>query len=225
MNNGATHVVLRLLRVSYRCCMPPEPRQDGPSDTNKLEYTTRLEELSCARWKKLIGAQAPYRWHIRRVVEGLVLDVGCGIGRNLAHLDGKGVGVDPNRHSVKLARERGLTVYTVEDFRSSQDALPGRYGTILLAHVLEHMELDEAADLVASYLPFLNSRGRIVVIVPQEAGFRSDRTHIAFVGVDEIARIANSNGLVVEDDYSFPFPRFTGRFFRHNETVGILRKS
>ena len=205
--------------------MPPESRQDGPSDTNELEYTTRLEELSGVRWKKLIGAQAPYRWHIRRVVQGLVLDVGCGIGRNLAHLDGKGVGVEPNSHSVEVARERGLTVYTVEDFRSSQDALPGRYGTILFAHVLEHMEFDEAADLVASYLPYLIPRGRVVVIVPQEAGFHSDRTHVAFVGVDEVARIASSNGLVVENYYSFPFPRFTGRFFRHNETVGILRKS
>lgn len=188
------------------------------------DYTKRLERSDAARWKKLLDVQAPYRRHIRRVVEPPVLDVGCGIGRNLLHLDGRGVGVDMNEHSVQVARQRGLTAHTAEDFPSSDDARPGFYGTLLFAHVLEHMDLDSASRLVNEYLPYLAPQGLVVVIVPQGVGFESDPTHVSFVGQDEIEAITRENGLMQEDLYSFPFPRWVGRFFRHNETVALLRR-
>lgn len=186
------------------------------------EYTRRL--LDRPVWKRLFNVQAPYRRHIRRIVEPPVLDVGCGIGRNLDHLDGKGVGVDTNEHSVSVARERGFVAHTADDFASSEDARRDRYGTLLFAHVLEHMDLDDARALVGEYLPYLKPGGLVVAIVPQEAGFASDPTHVSHVGPDEIDTIARFNGLDVCSVYSFPFPKWAGRAFRHNETVGLLRK-
>lgn len=153
-----------------------------------------------------------------------MLDVGCGIGRNLQHLDGWGVGIDMNPHSVELARQNGLTAYTADEFVTSADAIPANYDSLLLAHVLEHMSLEEASELVGAYLPFIRPGGRVVVIVPQEAGFNSDSTHVNLVGPDEIAGIEKRHGLVRERHYSFPFPRFVGRFFIHNETVALARK-
>ena len=188
------------------------------------DYTKRLERSDTTWWKRLLDVQAPYRRHIRRVVEPPVLDVGCGIGRNLLHLDGRGVGVDTNEHSVEVARQRGLRAHTAEEFPSSDDAEVGKYGTLLLAHVLEHMDLDSASKLVGEYLPYLAQDGQVVVIVPQEVGFASDPTHVAFVGPDEIHTITRENGLRQEQLYSFPFPRWVGRVFRHNETVAILRR-
>ncbi|MFQ5523984.1 MAG: class I SAM-dependent methyltransferase [Acidimicrobiia bacterium] len=196
--------------------MPPEAASDDSS------YTARLEALTGARWKRLIGAQIPYRLHIRRLVEGEVLDVGCGIGRNLEHLGGRGVGVDINPHSVEAARRRGLEAYTSADFPDSP-AARRRYDTLLFAHVLEHMNLEEATELVTFYLGYLKTEGRVVVIVPQAAGFRSDPTHIAPVGAEEIAHLARVTGLTVERIYSFPAPAWVGRFFVHNETVALLR--
>ena len=58
----------------------------------------------------------PYRWNLRRLRLGRVLDVGCGIGRNLQHLDADAVGVDHNQDSVTIARQRGLTAYVPEAF-------------------------------------------------------------------------------------------------------------
>lgn len=188
------------------------------------EYTRRLERSGDTWWKRLLDVQAPYRRHIRRVVETPVLDVGCGIGRNLIHLGGQGVGVDTNEHSIEVARGRGLAAHTAAEFPSSEDAQVGRYATLLFAHVLEHMELASAEALVGDYLTYLRPHGVVVVIVPQEAGFASDPTHVAFVGPDELAGVAGANGLVAESVYSFPFPRWAGRLFRHNETVALMRR-
>jgi SAM-dependent methyltransferase len=185
------------------------------------DYTRRLADRSW--WKRLLDVQAPYRRHIRRIVETPVLEIGCGIGRNLDHLNGRGVGVDTNEHSVEVARSRGLVAYTAHEFPST-DAADRKYETLLFAHVLEHMGPEEATDLVRTYLPFLAQNGLVVAIVPQEAGFESDPTHVSFVEISEIAQIARSVGLALDDSYSFPFPRWAGRVFRHNETVALLRR-
>jgi len=167
--------------------------------TADREYTDRLEQETGKRWKRLLGVQAPYRRHIRSVVEGRVLDIGCGIGRNLQHLDGHGVGVDINPHSIEVARQAGLTAHTSQEFATSRDAVPGAYDSLLLAHILEHM-------------------------TPGEAGFRSDSTHVTFLGLEEIASIEAAHRLSSERGYSFPLPRFAGRVFTHNETVALSRK-
>jgi 2-polyprenyl-3-methyl-5-hydroxy-6-metoxy-1,4-benzoquinol methylase len=192
--------------------------------TADRDYTARLQEQSAKGWKRVIGAQAPYRHHIRRVAEGRVLDVGCGIGRNLHHLDGSGVGVDTNPHSIDSARASGLIAYTADDFPDSADAKPESYDTLLFAHVLEHMPHEEASNLVGQYLRYLRPGGRVVIIVPQEAGFRSDATHVKFLDLDELGAVEAANGLIRERAYSFPFPRWVGRMFTYNETVVLSRK-
>jgi SAM-dependent methyltransferase len=187
------------------------------------DYTARLQAHTGKGWKRLLGAQVPYRRHIRRVVDGRVLDVGCGIGRNLQHLDGNGVGVDLNPFSIEVARSNGLTAYTSDEFAAGPDAALEGYDSLLLAHVLEHMTRDEASTLLGAYLPYLRDGGRVVVIVPQEAGFRSDPTHVTFLDLDDLALIEAGWGLVREAGYSFPLPRPAGRWFTHNETVSLSR--
>ena len=81
----------------------------------------------------------------------------------------------------------------------------------------------EAKDLVASYLAYVRPGGRAVFITPQEAGYRSDETHVEFTDLDALADIARASGLDVERRYSFPLPRPFGRVFRHNEFVLVGR--
>lgn len=188
------------------------------------EYTRRLERTQ-SRWKRRLGAQVPYRANIRRIVEGSVLDIGCGIGRNLLHLNGRGVGVDTNPDSVGVALSQGLTAYTIADFAGSPDDVENSYGTLLFAHVLEHMTNLDASALVGEYLRYLRPGGRVVFIVPQELGFRSDPTHVEPVDQPTIETIARNHGLAIEQVYSFPLPRIFGRVFKHNETVALLRSS
>jgi SAM-dependent methyltransferase len=196
----------------------------GPT-TEGADYTRRLQRKTGAGWKRLLGVQAPYRWNVRRLGLGFTLDVGCGLGRNLGHLDGNGVGVDHNAASVAAAREAGLTAYTVEEFMASRYAVPDRFDSMLAAHVVEHVEEAQALEIIGSYLPFVKPGGKVVFITPQERGYASDATHVRFSGFPEVAAVCAGLGVAVERQYSFPFPRFAGRIFTYNEFVTVGRKA
>jgi SAM-dependent methyltransferase len=174
-------------------------------------------------WKRWLDVQAPYRWNLRRLGLGFTLDLGCGTGRNLAHLGGHGVGVDPNAHAVAVARARGLPALTPAEFAASEHARPGRFDALLVAHVLEHLAPRAAHELVAGHLACVRPGGRVVLITPQERGFASDATHVAFVGFEELEALCAGLELDVERRYSFPFPRWAGRLFTHNEFVLVAR--
>lgn len=185
------------------------------------EYTDRLVTLEKAGLKRLLPTQAPYRWNLHRLKLGRVLDVGCGIGRNLSACDPGSVGVDHSASSVAAAKSRGLIAYTPDEFSATPDSEPGSFDTMLCAHVLEHLSVEEADDLLATYLPSVRSGGQLVLITPQEAGFRTDSTHVRFVDLDALNECAVSRGLTVQRSYSFPFPRAVGKTFPYNEFVMV----
>ena len=178
-----------------------------------------------ARWKRLLNAQAPYRWNLRRLNLGFTLDVGCGLGRNLVNLGGNGVGVDHNAESVSVARARGLVAFTPEEFRASDYARTGRFDSLLLAHVAEHLPEEEGLGLLREYLDFLTPSGRVVVICPQEKGYTTDSTHVRFLDFTDIRRMCEAVAYRVDREYSFPFPRVFGRVFPYNEFVVVARRA
>lgn len=201
-----------------------KPPQTAP-DTAGTSYAERLTRLSGQGWKRRLDVQAPYRANIQRLTLGRTLDVGCGIGRNLAYLDRDSVGVDHNPHSIQIAVGRGLTAYTTEEFfaEPAPEAV-GTFDAILAAHLVEHVQPDEAEAILRSYLPYLRDGGRCVLICPQESGYRSDETHVSFSDFEALRTLAARLGLELVHEYSFPFPRAVGRFFRYNEFVHVSRK-
>lgn len=193
--------------------------------THDAAYAERLRRLQTARWKVWLGVQRPFGWNLRRLVRGATLDVGCGIGRSLVQLRGSHVGVDANPFCVAIARERGLEAYTPDEFfASAERARPGQFDTLLCSHVVEHMTEDEAASVLGQYVPSLRPGGRLVLICPQEAGFRSDATHITFMDADRLAGLATRLGCRPVSTQSFPFPRWVGAWFTYNETIVIADK-
>jgi len=178
-------------------------------------YAARLAALERQWWKRLLPN--PYRWHIRRVCQGRVLDVGCGIGRCLAFLGGRGVGVDPNPAAVEIARARGVEAYTPDELAGMDDA--AEFDTLLCSHVLEHLSRDDGVELLRTWLPRLRRNGRVVLICPQERGQRSDPTHVRFVGEAQMRELAAAIGVIDVTVRSFPLMRWFGRWWVHNETV------
>jgi SAM-dependent methyltransferase len=199
------------------------PEGRSPS-TAGHEYAERLRRLETAGWKQALDVQRPYRWNLRRLVRGRVLDVGCGIGRNLLALE-DAVGVDHNSESVATARSRGLTAWDTDEWPTSPDAVPASFDTMLLAHVLEHMDADDADAVLRSYLPFLRPVARLVLICPQEKGYTTDDTHVRFVDRAELERTALSIGFVPTRFVSFPFPHVAGKVFPYNEFVLVADRA
>lgn len=165
--------------------------------------------------------QRPYRWNLRRLELGRTLDVGCGLGRNLRALDAGSVGVDHNEECVATARHRGLTAYLPAEFVLAGDR---DFDSMLVAHVLEHLERNAATELVLTYIPYVKPGGKVIFITPQEAGFASDPTHVRFVDFARLHEQADDLHLTVERLFSFPFPSWVGKLFAYNEFVAVCRK-
>ena len=193
-----------------------------------LEYAKRLQQLQQARWKQILDVQRPYRWNLERLCSGRVLEVGCGIGRNLKNLRrlaSAPVGVDTNPESIRIAREQGFEAYTLKEFLDSAASAPESFDTLLLSHVLEHVTFEECSQLLDSYLPLLTPGGRVVIECPQEAGYPLDPTHIRWVDFDEARRQCEDKGLTVTRQYSYPFPRWAGPAFIYNQFETLALKT
>ena len=204
-------------------------RQDRNSDasltTQDSGYTDLLLIKGSPWWKRAIDVQGPYRWNLRRLDPGFTLDVGCGLGRNLINLDGNGVGIDHNVHSVEVARSRGLLAFTPPQFQKSEFNRAELFDSILFSHVAEHLSEGEAVELLTAHIPLLKQNGQVILICPQDYGYRTDPTHVQFLDFPKLRSLACKAGLVHVKEYSFPFPRFFGHLFKYNEFVSISRKS
>ncbi len=195
----------------------------SPSTADE-QYALRLERLQGKWWKKLLHVQLPWQMHLRALRLGRTLDVGCGTGRNLGNLPPGSVGVDHNPHSVATARAAGGDAFTdTEFFADPALSAPAGFDALLAAHLVEHLTPAEARTVLGSYLPMLKPGGRLVLFTPQERGYASDPTHVAFTGFTELATLCADLGLDVTRRYSFPFPRWTGKLFIYNEFVVIAQ--
>ena len=192
--------------------------------TSNDSYAEGLVNRQSAWWKKFFNVQLPYKWNINRLQLGFVLDVGCGIGRNLLHLKRNGIGVDHNPLSIKICSDRGLKAFLVDDFLKTDYCKLEYFDSILLAHVAEHLKPEEFDGILKAYLPYLKKGGQLVVITPQESGYKIDNTHVKFVDFKVVEGIFREFGLETIKQYSFPFPRFVGKVFPYNEFVNVARK-
>lgn len=198
--------------------------QEGKSSTKDVSYTERLQVKQSVWWKKLFDVQRPYRWNLRRLKPGFVLDIGCGLGRNLLHLKGNGVGVDHNPSSIEYARALGLMVFVTEEFQTSEFFVPERFDSILISHVAEHMTEDDVITMIKTHSFLLRKNGKVILITPQESGYRSDKTHVQFMNFGTLRNIVGKAGLTFTKKYSFPFPRAAGKVFKYNEFICVAEK-
>lgn len=189
--------------------------------TDDIQYTSHLSQQ--AWWKRALDVQRPYRNHLQSLNLGRVLEIGCGIGRNLVNLGGSpnNIGIDHNPTSIEVAKSRGLTALLPAEFKLSEYSLPDTFDSLLVAHVLEHLTVEDAINLIVDYLPYIISHGKVVIITPQEAGFASDPTHVTMMNHKLVASILEKLQVKIDSQYSFPFPKWVGKIFPYNENVTI----
>ena len=190
-----------------------------PKATQTEEYANYLIRRRQSLQGRLF--QIPYQLHLRSLRLGKTLDIGCGAGRNLAHLPEGSIGLDHNSQMVHSCVAQGLKALTVEAWEDTKNQFLAHFDTLLFSHVAEHMRSSEFGDLLMETLPHLKPGGRIVTICPQESGYRRDKTHIEFMDFEAIQKVFSQTGVSLKKQYSFPFPRMIGTLFPYNEFVSL----
>lgn len=130
----------------------------------------RLERVVTAYRGLVVGERLRFLRGLRTGAR--VLEVGCGDGRLLVALAGRGYavrGIEPARGRASAARTRGIAVEAVPVDEARVP--PGSQDAVVLWHVLEHMDdPGHALDLVRGWLA---PRGRVVVAVPNLASLQA----------------------------------------------------
>ena len=111
----------------------------------------------------------------------------------------------------------GYDAYTVQEFMDGVLAVPGVFDGLLLAHVIEHLEREQALQVLRDYLQFVRPGGQVFLVCPQERGYASDPTHVWFAQDSDLRELVGTLGLELEQSFSFPFPRRAGKLFIYNE--------
>ena len=199
-------------------------RVNAGGATRSKEYAERLTRLQTTWWKSWLDVQAPFRWNLRRLQPGFTLDLGCGIGRNLEHFPG--TASESIRTKLRESRASArFQAFTPDEFRRAPEYnRPGRFDTMLLAHVAEHMTEAEALSLLQEYESLVRPGGKSILIAPQEAGFRSDATHVELMDFERLTRISDRLGFRPDRIFSFPFPRWVGGYSRTTSSWSWARR-
>lgn len=193
--------------------------------TTQKTYTKRLIGSEETNWKNRLNVQQPYYWNILRLHPGKTLDIGCGVGRILKKLPNGSIGIDHNKYSIEYVNAHGLRGFMPNEFLSSKQYKGQKFDSILLSHVIEHMEVTDAIALLKTYLPYLAKGGKIIIICPQERGYSSDSTHVTFIDQAIIDGLFEQIDFKTSRSYSFPFPRLFGKVFKYNEFVAVGEKN
>ncbi|MDC0213257.1 class I SAM-dependent methyltransferase [Gammaproteobacteria bacterium] len=118
---------------------------------------------------------------VNLVLEGKILDVGCGIGHFLRSRP-EALGIDINPRTVAFCQSQGLNAKHVEGFPSNLAS--ESFDSILLDNVIEHIE--DPSDLLKEVQRLLKKDGVFVVGIPGEKGFYSAPDHVNFYEEDSL---------------------------------------
>ena len=113
--------------------------------------------------------------------EDILLDVGCGIGRNLDILKDNGykniIGVDISDTMVATVKDKGYEAYTISTL--TEGLRNRKIKTLLFSHVLEHISYENIQSTMESYFSFCADNANVVILMPTlYDAFYNDVDHI-----------------------------------------------
>jgi O-antigen chain-terminating methyltransferase len=137
---------------------------------------------------------------------GPVADLGAGRGHFLEALRERSIesiGVDISEEAIDHARSLGFECVHQDVLEYLETAAD--LGGVFASHLIEHLEPTAAETMLARAASALRSRGRIVVVTPNMADFRTltevfwlDTTHVRPYPPRLIATLMERYGLVVD---------------------------
>jgi 2-polyprenyl-3-methyl-5-hydroxy-6-metoxy-1,4-benzoquinol methylase len=207
-----------------RGILPTSRNQQLILKTDESSYSSHLQSRSSTWWKRLLPVQYPYRRLVRQVFrQGPVLDVGCGFGRLLQALPAGSVGVDHNPDLIAAGLAHGLDIVDADGFSRRFGGSDQPFRGLLCAHVIEHLEPEQALRILGGYLRKVKPGGTVMLVTPQACGYRTDPTHVHYYDATALEAFAVELGLQVDRNLSYPLHPAAGRFFAYNENVILAR--
>jgi SAM-dependent methyltransferase len=166
--------------------------------------------------------------NLLKFIDGKTLDFGCGVGEILKFMPPGSMGLDNNKSSINYCLNKGLVVriYRPEIDRYNFNFIkPNSYKTLLMNHVLEH--LDNPKKTLSEILKSANQKkiGRVVIVVPGRKGFEADQTHVEFIDHHFFSQIKRNGYKIIYQKY-YPIDNvFLSNLFRYQEFITVLEKN
>ncbi len=136
-----------------------------------------------------------------------VLDIGCGRGEFLQALAERGIdgiGIDADPKCVARCAEKGLQVQATEALAHLSEH-PLACDGIMCSHVIEHLQPDQAQELLAGCFSALQPNGLLVIVTPNSKSlnvvadmFWRDPTHARLYPLSLLEIMLAREGFVVE---------------------------
>lgn len=164
-----------------------------------------------------------YLRSVLSLVRGPTIDYGCGAGQLLVRLPLGSLGLEVNPHLIVAHAGAGLSVLqwqASDEGFDLQGLPPGRFKSLVISHVLEH--LPDPAAALRRLLQACSRIGveRVIAVVPGAKGYASDPTHRTFVD----SRYVADQGWTQIAGYSLALQRFFplpweggGKLYIYNE--------
>ena len=108
-----------------------------------------------------------------------ILEIGCGLGRNLDFLSGLGfknvTGMDINKELVNQAQSFGYKAFHLEETVKWE----GEYDILIFSHIIEHFGHSELKDFLENYLEQCKDNGNVIILTPVfTRSFYNDFDHV-----------------------------------------------
>lgn len=155
-----------------------------------------------------------------RHLQGLALDLGCGIGDFLRFRAGS-VGVDVNPATVDWCQRQGLNAHLM--YPNTLPFDESSFDSVVLDNVLEH--LSEPSPLLNEIFRVLRPSGILVVGVPGKRGFASDSDHKVFYDEAFLVSTLRDAHFSLKRMFWMPFrSQFLNERIRQYCVYGVFRR-
>ena len=163
-----------------------------------------------------------------------VLDVGCGRGEFLELLKAASIaayGVDANAAAAARAKAKGLDVHHADLFDELRKARRGSIAALSAFHVVEHLQHQQLAELIALAATRLQEGGLVIIETPNALNltvaaceFYKDPTHVRPVHPVLLSHMLTSAGFTgIEVSFLNPFPEDHRLVLAHNALTEVVR--
>lgn len=168
-------------------------------------------------WVRNRAIRGKHKLLSKHVAQGHVLDMGCGTGEFLHHLNSRGYHVEGVELSLK-AREQAIASYGLRVL-PSLDQLTNKehYQAITLWHVLEHMP--DPRDTMKRLYALLADRGVLIIAVPDHESWDAEHygpywaawdvpRHLHHFRQKDVARLLHEHGFSLLEVRRMPFDAY-----------------